>query len=289
MFYFVRIMSVISALYLGVVILAYAFQRHLVYHPSGARSNPAALSLAKVAEITLETPDRERLVAWYAPARIGRPTLLYFHGNAGTLAQRADRIRLYTDAGYGVLLLAYRGFSGSTGAPSESRIIRDANLAYDYLLKQGLTANDIVLYGESLGTAVAVQVGASRQIKAVILESPFSSVTDIGQYIYPYLPVRWLLEERFESIRYIQKINAPLLVLHGERDSIVPARFGKALFTAARAPKSAHFVPDGNHYDLYEHGAWQRIQSFLHGLSAYASANNSGVPAPLRPLGSTIQ
>lgn len=273
MFYFVRIMSIISTLYLSVVVSAYAFQRHLVFHPSVERSNPASFNLNKVTEVTLETPDKERLIAWYAPARFGQPTILYFHGNAGTLAQRAERMRLYTDAGYGVLMLAYRGFSGSTGAPSEARIISDADLAYDHLIKRGLVPENIVLYGESLGTAVAVQVGAHRKVKAVILESPFSSVTDIGQDTYPFLPVRWLLEERFESIRYIQQINAPLLVLHGERDRVVPLHFGKALFSAARSPKTAHFVPEGNHYDLYEHGAWRRIQSFIHGLGRYASVH----------------
>jgi fermentation-respiration switch protein FrsA (DUF1100 family) len=211
----------------------------------------------------LTTPDGERLVAWYAPPAKGQPTVFYLHGNAGALVHRANRVRLYRTQGYGVFMLAYRGFSGSTGRPTEPNIIADALMAYDMLA--GFTPRDskIVVYGESLGTGVAVQVAANRRPDGLVLESPFSSAVDVGAYLYPYLPVHWLLKDRFESISYIKEVKAPLLVLHGERDSIVPAKLGRRLFAAAPGPKMAYFIEEATHYTLYEHGAYDRVKTFL--------------------------
>jgi fermentation-respiration switch protein FrsA (DUF1100 family) len=139
-------------------------------------------------------------------------------------------------------------------------------MAYDGLRALGLDEAEIAVYGESLGTSVAVQLAASRHPAGIVLESPFSSAADVGSYAYPYLPVHWLLEDRFESIRYIGKVTAPLLMLHGEQDRIVPARFGRKLFEVAPTPKVAYFFGDATHYDLYEHGAFERVRSFLASL-----------------------
>lgn len=136
-------------------------------------------------------------------------------------------------------------------------------LAYDYLRRSGINEADIVLYGESLGTGVAVQLAAQRNPSGIILESPFSSAVDVGVHLYPYLPVRWLLRDRFESIRYIGRVKAPILVLHGEQDKIVPASLGRKLFAAAPLPKIAYFIGDATHYTLYDHGAFSKIRDFL--------------------------
>lgn len=234
-----------------------------MFHPSAVHIAPMDIKLFDVQEITLKTPDGEDLVAWHAPPEPGKQTLFYLHGNAGALFQRASRIRLYRAAGYGLFMLAYRGFSGSTGAPSEENIIADAMLAYDFLRRSGVEEADIVVYGESLGTGVAVQLAANRMPGGVVLESPFSSAVDVGTYLYPYLPVRWLLRDRFESIRYIGQVKAPILVLHGEQDNIVPASLGRKLFAAAPPPKMAYFIGDATHYTLYEHGAFNKIRDFL--------------------------
>jgi fermentation-respiration switch protein FrsA (DUF1100 family) len=227
------------------------------------RVPPQGLDLQNVAEMELTTPDGQRLVAWYAPPARSAPTVFYLHGNAGGLVDRANRVRLYRKQGYGVFMLAYRGFSGSTGKPTETNIVADALMAYDTLA--GFTPQDskIIVYGESLGTGVAVQVAAKRRPDGVVLESPFSSAVDVGAHLYPYLPVHWLLKDRFESISYIGDVKAPLLVLHGERDRIVPPKLGRKLFAAAPGPKVAYFIEGATHYTLYENGAFEKVKIFL--------------------------
>lgn len=261
-----RIAAIISAIYLSATAATYVFQRDLLFHPNSLHMTPRSLGLWGVAEMELATPDGERLIAWYAPAGEGQPTLFYLHGNAGALAHRAGRMRLYRGNGYGVFMLAYRGFSGSTGKPSESTIVGDALMAYDRLKTLGVRDGEIVVYGESLGTGVAVQVAANRRPGALVLESPFSSAVDVGSYLYPYFPVHWLLKDRFESVDHIRNVKAPLLLLHGEDDRIVPARFGHKLFAAATQPKTAYFFSGATHYTLYEHGAFDRVRSFLAGF-----------------------
>ena len=258
-----RFFAIISACYLSFIAIYYIEQRDYLFYTSGMRVSPQGLDLQNVAEMGLTTPDGQHLIAWYAPPAKGEPTVFYLHGNAGALLHRANRVRLYREQGYGVFMLAYRGFSGSTGRPTETNIIADSLMAYDTLA--GFTPQDskIIVYGESLGTGVAVQVAARRRPDGVVLESPFSSAVDVGAYLYPYLPVHWLLKDRFESISYIQDVKAPLLVLHGERDSIVPPRFGRKLFAAAPGPKVAYFIEEATHYTLYDHGAFDKVKTFL--------------------------
>jgi uncharacterized protein len=263
-----RVAAIISAIYLVITGATYFLQRDLLFHPNRLHIAPQMVGLADVTEMELPTADGEKLIAWYAPAAEGQPTLFYLHGNAGALAHRAKRIKLYRANGYGVFMLAYRGFSGSTGEPSEDHLVSDALMAYDQLKHLGPHDEDIVVYGESLGTGVAVQVAANRHPGGLILESPFSSAVDVGSYLYPYLPVQWLLKDRFESIAYIDKVTAPLLMLHGEDDRIVPVRFGRKLFDAARAPKIAYYFGGATHYNLYEHGAFEQIRGFLANFAA---------------------
>ena len=263
-----RVAAVLFAFYLAITATTYFLQRDLLFHPSHLHVAPHSVGLPDVTEMKLPTEDGEKLIAWYAPPRDGQPTLFYLHGNAGALAHRAARIKLYRANGLGIFMLAYRGFSGSTGTPTEESIVSDSLMAYDHLKLLGPQDDNIVVYGESLGTGVAVQVAASRHPAGLVLESPFSSAVDVGSYLYPYLPVYWLLKDRFESVRYIDKVTAPLLLLHGEDDRIVPARFGRKLFDAAPFPKSAYYFDGANHYTLYEHGAFDRIRTFLKSFGA---------------------
>ncbi len=258
-----RFFAVISACYLSFVAVYYVEQRNYLYYTSQTQTSPRALDLQDVVEMELTTPDGERLIAWYAPPARGEPTVFYLHGNAGALVHRANRVRLYRGQGYGVFMLAYRGFSGSTGKPTETNIVADALMAYDTLAGFVPQDSKTIVYGESLGTGVAVQVAAKRRPDGVVLESPFSSAVDVGAYLYPYLPVHWLLKDRFESISYIKDVKAPLLVLHGERDRIVPPRLGQKLFAAAPGPKVAYFIEEATHYTLYEHGAFEKVKTFL--------------------------
>ncbi len=233
--------------------------------------------------MTLPTPDGERLIAWYGIPDKGQPTLFYLHGNAGALAHRAGRVRLYRTQGYGIFMLAYRGFSGSTGTPTEAKIVGDALMAYDKLASFTPPDSKIVIYGKSLGTGVAVQVAAKRRPAGVILESPFSSVTDVGAHLYPFLPVYWLLRDRFDSMRYIRSVKAPLLVLHGESDRIVPVSLGRKLFAAAPGPKQGYFFAGATHYSLYEHGAFGKVREFLDRFGSRRDLPPHTIPISCRP------
>ncbi len=258
-----RVLAIISAIYLSVVAVYYVAQRDYLFKTTSIRISPQTLGLDGVAEMELHTPDGETLVAWYAPPDHGQPTLFYLHGNAGALVHRAGRVRLYRAQGYGLFMLAYRGFSGSTGHPTETNVVSDALMAYDRLASFTPADSPIIIYGELLGTGVAVQVASQRQPRGVILESPFSSAVDVGAHLYPFLPVYWLLKDRFELISYIGKVKAPLLVIHGESDHLVPPALGRKLFAAASPPKQAYFIADATHYTLYQHGAFDKVRDFL--------------------------
>ena len=243
--------------------LLYIFQRKLVYFPEPFRTSPISMELKNVEEVQLKTKDNQTLIAWYLKAKPGKPTFLYFHGNGGALRYRADRFTLHAEEGNGLLMMSYRGYSGSTGKPSEQKNISDALLTYDWLASQGVIPKDIILYGESLGTGVSVQVAIQRQVSGIILEAPYTSLTDVGQRVYPYLPVRLLMKDRYESSKYIKDINAPLLILHGQHDFVVPVDLGKELYRLAKEPKEIALYPNGQHSDLYLHGAWEKVLEFM--------------------------
>ena len=248
-----------------IVLVAYFGQRKLIYFPDRTRVLPAELGLAGVAERVLKTPDGERLIVWYAKAKPGEPTLLYFHGNGGALNLRADRFRWLTRDGFGLLGLSYRGYGGSTGNPTETGMLLDAAAAYDFAAAR-FPAQRIVLWGESLGTGVAVALAAERPIAGLILDAPFTSLADIGASAYPFIPVRWFIKDSFRSDERIGRVKAPLLVLHGEMDSIVPVRFGEKLFALANEPKQMVRFPAGGHVNLDDHGAAAPVRTFLNGL-----------------------
>jgi len=251
------------ALYAALVFTVYLFQRKLQYFPSPERIAPVQAGLANVEEIVLETPDGERLIAWYAAAAENKPTILYFHGNGAGLINRAERMGKYQAQGYGFFIPAYRSFAGSSGTPSEEALIADARLAYDYLLKQNLKPENIVVFGESLGTAMAVQLAASVKVGAVVLESPFTSAVNVGALAYPYLPVKYLMKDQYLSDRYIAKVTAPVLVVHGGRDRVVPLEMGKKMFELANEPREFILLPEAGHNDHDQFGLVAKVQAFI--------------------------
>jgi uncharacterized protein len=256
-----------AGLYGAVVGLAYWQQRALIYHPGGARTEPSQAGLANVADLTLVTPDGERLVAWWSKAAPGKPTLLYFHGNAGHLSERSERIRFFQQAGVGMLMLAYRGFSGSTGKPSEAANVADALLAFDHLLANGVRKQDIVVFGESLGTGVAVQVAGLRQgFAGLVLDSPFTSMADAGAHHFWWLPVQLLISDRYDSRSRIGALHVPLLVLHGEADFTVPTAMGRAIFAAANEPKRIVTFPGAQHILHAQFGSLEIVRDFATSL-----------------------
>jgi len=256
------LLVLIVAGYGGLLALMYVFQRALMYFPDKKRTPPAAAGFPQAEEISLATSDGETLVAWHVPPRQGRPVVLYFQGNAGALDLRVGRFQWLVADGTGLIALGYRGYGGSTGKPSEQGLIRDAIAAYDFAVARYAPAR-IVLWGESLGTAVAIALAADHAVTGLILDAPFTSAADVGAAVYPFLPVRWLIKDTFRSDLRIARVTAPVLVLHGERDRVVPLRFGEKLFALANAPKRMVRFPQGGHVDLDDHGAADAVKTFL--------------------------
>ena len=263
----IKIAFALGGVYLLFVLGLYIGQKRLVYVPDRTRISPDAVGLNGVEELWFNPEPGVRLLAWYAKAGPGQPTILYFHGNAGNLAGREERIRAFQSAGYGILMMSYRSYGGSTGTPSEKANIADGLHLYDWLKSGGVDPPRIVLYGESLGTGVAVQVAAKRHVAGVILDAPYTSLIDVARMAYPFVPVGPFLTERYRSDLAIAKINAPLLILHGERDSVIPVSFGRALFEMAQQPKKLVVFPQGSHSDLFSHGALDALRAFLKGLN----------------------
>jgi uncharacterized protein len=241
----------------------YVFQRHLLYLPGGGRPVLGELAAFGVSEVRVTTADGLALLSWYLPPPDGRPVIAYFHGNGGHIGYRVERLRRFASHGYGVLMLEYRGYGGNPGTPSETGFHTDGSAALDFLVSRGITLNRVVLYGESLGSGVAVPLAAQREVAGLILEAPFTSVAEIAQYHYSFMPAAAMVWDRFDSLSWIGKIRAPILVLHGERDRVIPIRFGRALFDAAPEPKEFWGGREAGHETLMQFGAFEAVLSFL--------------------------
>lgn len=241
------IVIVVAGLYVVAATVMYVAQRRFIYFPEPSRTPPEAAGLPDVAEHVIATPDGEKLIAWYGKAKPGQPTLLYFHGNGGALEFRNVSIRRYLDRGRGMFMMSYRGYSGSTGSPSEAANVSDAKLAYEALVREGVRPEDIILYGESLGSGVALQVATEKKVAGVILDSPFTSIVELASGLYPWLPVKLLLKDRYESIRHIRDVHVPVFIIHGEADDIVPVEMGQRLYAAANEPKKIVTLPGAGH------------------------------------------
>jgi uncharacterized protein len=248
--------------YVGAVALLYVVQRALMYFADTARMPPAAAGLPGAEEILLDAADGERLVAWHVPPRGDRPVVLYLHGNGGALSHRAERFRALTADGTGLVAIDYRGFGGSTGRPSEAGLLIDAETAYGFAAARYPAAR-IAVWGESLGTGVAVALTAERPAGRLVLEAPFTSAVDLAARRYPFVPVRWLMKDQFRSDLRVASVAVPLLVLHGARDTIVPIEYGERLFGLAREPKRFVRFPQGGHEDLDRFGALATVKTFL--------------------------
>lgn len=259
---------VLGTLYLAIALFMFFSQRALMYFPDPQRTDPKSIGLDEVQERIIDTDEGARVIAWYVPARPGNPTLLYFHGNAGSLETRSERIRKYAARGRGIYMMSYRGYAGSTGKPSEAANVADAKRAYDDLVSLGVSADEIIVYGESLGSGVAVQVAADKHAAGLILDAPYTSIVDVAASQYPWLPVRPMLLDRYESTRYIASVRAPLLIVHGENDEVIPVAMGRALFKKANEPKTLAVLPGAGHADHYMFGSYEAINAWLDKLRA---------------------
>lgn len=255
--------------YLAVLSTLYVRQRDLVFPRDPAKPDIASAGLAAAEEASVATADGERLVAWVVPPRAGKPVLLYFHGNAGNLGRsgRIDRFRGLTEDGMGLFAVSYRGYGGSSGSPSEEGLLQDARAAYGAAAER-FGAGNLIGYGESLGTGVVLKLAAEVPLQAVVLEAPYRSTLSVAQGVYPYLPLGLLMKDQFRSDEIVDRVRAPLLVLHGERDQVIPFAQGQRLYELAHPPKRFLRFPAGRHSDLPQYGSIAEIRRFLSEVAA---------------------
>jgi hypothetical protein len=248
--------------YGGLLLLVYLGQRALQYFPERARTPPAAAGLPEAEEVVLDSSGGERVIVWHIPPRGENPVVLYFHGNGGSLRWRVDRFRALTADGTGLIALSYRGYGGSSGRPTEKGLIDDALAAYAFAAAR-YPASRLALWGESLGTGVAVALAAQKPVGRIVLESPFTSIADIAAQIYWFFPVRLLIKDSFRSDLLIGTVTAPFLILHGDKDSIVPITLGDQLYKLITAPKRFVRFPGAGHNELAAYGALEAAKQFL--------------------------
>lgn len=253
----------IVAGYAALCAFMYFAQRGLMYFPDRMRTAPADAGLLEAKEEKLVTADGETIIVWHIPPRDEtKPVVVYFHGNGGALKLRVSRFASLAAEGFGVVGVSYRGYGGSSGTPTEDGLIADGVAAYEFAAKRYTPAR-VALWGESLGTGVAVAVAAEAPVAKLVLETPFTSAADVGASVYAFLPVRLLMKDQFRSDLRIKNVKAPVLVLHGERDSVVPIAFGERLFAMIAGEKKFARFPGGEHYDLDRHGGLKATVEFL--------------------------
>ena len=264
------VLIAVGIAYLAALAYLWATQRSHVFHTGAGPLDLADSAVASYMHaITVDSADALTLTAWYAPAKPGRRTIVYFHGNAGTLADRDERVLPYLQRGYGVLLVGYRGYGGNPGSPTELGLYEDGRAHLDWLARQGLTGDVLIFYGESLGAAVAIQMATERTAGALVLEAPFASIVLSARARYPLFAFDWVIKDKFANIDKIDKVRAPLFIIHGALDGVTPQRFGRMLYERAQQPKFAVWLPGAGHSNLVEFGMIDAVTRFLDGLPVF--------------------
>ncbi len=235
----VIILLSLVALYFGLSVLIYFFQRMMVYHPEkNIIQTPAAGGL-EFEEVIVRTSDGISIHGWFVPHESPRATLLYLHGNAGNISGRVESIHLLHTLGLSVYIIDYRGYGKSTGKPSEKGTYRDAEAAWNYLTEQReIPSDQIIIYGRSLGGAVAIWLAAHHTPRALMVGSTFSTIRDIAEDLFPGFPARILSRIHYNSKKYIRQVRCPVLIMHSREDDLIPFRHGKELYETAHEPKS---------------------------------------------------
>jgi uncharacterized protein len=251
--------------YLSGLTVLFFKQRSMMFPiPPVGRTAPADAGLPQAEEHALTTADGEKVIVWHVPAQPGRPVILFFPGNGDFLAGRVNRFKDVTADGTGLVALSYRGYAGSSGAPSERGLLKDAEAAYTFTSAR-YGADRIVFWGFSLGTGVAVATAAEHPVGKLILEAPYTSTVDVAGAMFPIVPVSLLMRDQFHSDRRIAKVTAPLLIMHGTDDPAIPIAFGERLFALAHEPKQFVRFPGAGHDNLDDFGAIDTVRQFING------------------------
>lgn len=257
-----RIFIGAAVIYCIVLVVMFLTQRELMYHPDTTLKSPQDYGV-QAQIVKLHTQDGETLTAWSMSASAKMPTIVYLHGNAGNLGSRHEVFNAYHAAGFGVFALEWRGYGDSTGEPSEEGFYEDARTALRYLHQQGIRQEQVILYGESIGTGAAVQMATEIDAKGLVLEAPFTSLWQRAAEIYWYLPVKYLVLDRYDSLSKIKQVTEPLLIFHNTVDRVVPVHHGKALYEAANEPKKLNLVEHHGHVSFDRPWVAQQMQQFL--------------------------
>jgi len=267
------VLRVAALSYAGLVLLLYLTQGRMLYYPElpsrEVRTDPSAIGLTYEA-VALTTSDNVKLDGWFVPAAPGSDVVLFLHGNAGNIGHRLDSLRIFHDLNLAVLIFDYRGYGRSTGKPSEAGTYEDAATAWRHLTQErGYKAEQIVLFGRSLGAAVAAQLATQQTPRALIVESAFTSVPDMAADLYPFLPARLLARYDYATARYLHEVRCPLLVVHSRDDEIIPFHHGERIYSAANEPKRFLEIRGGHNegFLLSETAYRQGLADFLNTLA----------------------
>jgi fermentation-respiration switch protein FrsA (DUF1100 family) len=259
---YLAVSSVVLA-YFIIILFVYFYQRNLLYHPSENNYLNDKITF-NYEEIFIETDKKIKLKSWFIKKDLDKfKTILIFHGNAGNLFNRVYKLNELNKLDVNILLISWRGFSGNKGKPTEKNLYRDADESVKWLNNQGVISKNIILYGESLGTGVATELGTSNAFGGIILESPFTSIANAAKIYYPYLPVSIILKDRYDSIGKIKNINTPIFIMHGKMDNIIPQQMGLELFEKANNPKYSYFPEDDDHMMNYNKQLLNEIKLFI--------------------------
>ena len=261
------LVSLVVLVYLLVTLGLYIFQRNLLYHPAENNYSGDKLTV-NIEKVKITTDDNINLLAWYHRKDIKNyKTILYLHGNAGSLENRIHKINHFNDMNINFLLLAWRGFNGNAGKPTEQGLYQDARSAVKWLINQGVREENIIIYGESLGTGVATEIAQNQNFAGIILESPFTSMVAAGKSKYPIFPIKLLLKDKYENDKKIKNIMSPILVMHGEVDKIVPFWMGEKIFQLANEPKYSYFSKYDDHMMEYDEKLVYALKTFIKSLN----------------------
>ncbi len=264
MFKFFLFFSLIS--YLCILLYMYIFQRTFMYHPNIKNTDPTSIQF-NYEEVFIQSNKEIQLRSWFSSSSNNKKTILFFHGNAGELHARVYKLNKFSEMNLNFLIISWRGFSGNNGKPTEKGLYQDANKAVEWLQQKGINKKDIILYGESLGTGIAVELGSKDKYGGIILESPYTSMVDMGKRFYPFLPISLLQRDRYNSQKKIKKIKSPILVLHGKADTLVPFYMGKKIYEMANDPKYFYFPEFDNHMMDYDENLVKTLKNFFQNIS----------------------
>ena len=262
-----QLVLIIFFIYILILVFLYFNQRNLLYHPNENNYSGDKIAV-DIKKVTILTSDNIELLGWYHEKNIKDfKTIIYFHGNAGSLENRIHKLNHFHEMNVNFLIIAWRGFSGNNGNPSEQGLYVDGKSAIDWLIKKGVDEKNLILYGESLGTGVATHLAQNRSFAGVILETPFTSMIDAAKIFYPYIPVNLLLKDKFENYKKIKNVKLPILVMHGEKDQIVPFSMGKKIYEMANEPKYFYFTKYDDHMMEYDENMVLTLETFIKSLN----------------------